>query len=55
LWRLHSPLFQAAINRRRNELWESAADKLRALIPKALAVLEREMAAIGAEVHRQMA
>ncbi|MEW6573488.1 MAG: hypothetical protein AB1374_07635 [Bacillota bacterium] len=43
-WRTQSPLFIAELNRRRNEVWRRGADKLRALIPKALAVLEEELA-----------
>jgi hypothetical protein len=44
LWRSQDPLFIAELNRRRNEVWRRGADKLRALIPKALAVLEEELA-----------
>jgi hypothetical protein len=43
-WRLYDPLFQAALNRRRAEVWESGIDRLRALIPQALEVLAGEMA-----------
>jgi hypothetical protein len=32
--------FQAALHSRRQELWEAMTDKLRALLPKALAVVE---------------
>jgi hypothetical protein len=38
-WRLYDPVFQAALNRRRAEIWGAAADKLRSLVPKALDVL----------------
>jgi hypothetical protein len=38
-WRLYDPVFQAALNRRRAEIWGAAADRLRSLIPKALDVL----------------
>jgi hypothetical protein len=38
-WRLYDPVFQAALNRRRREIWGAAADRLRSLIPKALDVL----------------
>jgi hypothetical protein len=38
-WRLYDPVFQAALNRRRAEVWGAAADRLRSLIPKALDVL----------------
>jgi hypothetical protein len=46
-WRLYDPVFQAALNRRRAEVWGAAADRLRSLVPKALdvlaAALERRM------------
>jgi len=42
-WRLHHPTFQSELNRRRHEVWGAATDKLRALLPKALATLEREL------------
>lgn len=42
-WRLYHPDFQAALNKRRREVWGAAADKLRSLLPKALEVLEREL------------
>ncbi len=42
-WRLYSPDFQAALNQRRREIWGAAGDRLRALLPKALGVIEREM------------
>ena len=35
--------FQAAVNRRRQELWEELIDSLRNLVPKALQVLEGKM------------
>src|SRR5262245_53469627 len=38
-WRLYDPVFQAALNRRRAEVWGSGIDRLRSLIPKALDVL----------------
>jgi hypothetical protein len=38
-WRLYDPVFQAALNRRRAEIWGAAADRLRTLIPQALDVL----------------
>jgi hypothetical protein len=38
-WRLYDPVFQAALNRRRAEVWGAAADRLRSLIPKALDAL----------------
>jgi hypothetical protein len=38
-WRLYSPEFQAALNRRRAEVWGTGVDRLRSLIPQALDVL----------------
>jgi hypothetical protein len=38
-WRLYDPVFQAALNRRRAEVWSSGVDRLRSLIPKALDAL----------------
>src|SRR5262249_8539811 len=38
-WRLYAPVFQAALNRRRAEVWGAALDRLRTLIPEALDVL----------------
>src|SRR5262249_14017656 len=35
-WRLYDPVFQAALNQRRAEVWEAGIDRLRSLIPKAL-------------------
>jgi hypothetical protein len=42
-WRLYDPWFQAELNRRRLDLWGVAAERLRALLPKALDVIEREL------------
>jgi hypothetical protein len=42
-WLHHHPGFQAALNNRRQELWEGMTDTLRGLLPKALAVLTREL------------
>ena len=39
-WRNHDPVFIATLNARRLEIWGGAADRLRALLPKALAALE---------------
>jgi hypothetical protein len=39
-WRLYDPVFQAELNRRRAELWGCAMDRLRGLVPKALATLD---------------
>ena len=53
-WLNHHPGFQAALNRRRQELWSDMVDGLRALTPKALAVLARELdggAPLAAAIH----
>jgi hypothetical protein len=53
-WVNHHPGFQAALNRRRQELWGNMVDGLRALAPKALAVLARELeseAPLAAAIH----
>lgn len=54
-WLHHHHGFQAALNRRRRELWTNVSDRLRALLPKALTVLEREIedgsAPLAAAVH----
>jgi len=42
-WRNHDPAFQAALNARRADVWGMAADKLRALVPRAVAVLEQSL------------
>ena len=42
-WLNHHPGFQAALNRRRQELWADLIDGLRALAPKAVDVLKREL------------
>jgi hypothetical protein len=42
-WRLYDPVFQAALNQRRAEVWGSGIDRLRSLIPKALDALAEEM------------
>jgi len=38
-WRLYDPVFQAALNRRRADVWSAGIDRLRSLIPKALDAL----------------
>ena len=54
-WLHNDRVFQAALNRRRDELWSRVTDRLRALLPKAIAVLEREMdqgaASVSAALH----
>ena len=42
-WLNHHPGFQAALNRRRQELWVGMTDALRGLLPKALEVLKSEL------------
>jgi hypothetical protein len=42
-WRLYDPVFQAALNQRRSEVWASGLDRIRSLIPKALDVLDGEL------------
>jgi hypothetical protein len=42
-WFNHHPGFQAALNSRRQELWEEMTDTLRGLLPKALDMLAREL------------
>ena len=39
-WRNHHPTFIASLNSRRTEVWGTSADRLRALLPKALDCLE---------------
>jgi transposase-like protein len=40
-WRNRNPVFEAALNERREELWSAISDRLRALLPKSLSVLEQ--------------
>jgi hypothetical protein len=42
-WRLYDPVFQAALNLRRTEVWGAGIDRLRSLIPKALDALADEL------------
>lgn len=42
-WRNYSPEFRAALAERRKAVWGSAADRLRALLPKALDTLAVEL------------
>jgi len=49
-WRNHHLGFQAALNSRRQELWDGMADTLRGLLPKALEVLERALEQVLATV-----
>jgi DNA-binding CsgD family transcriptional regulator len=53
-WLHHNAAFIAAVNQRRQELWADLVDGLRALAPKALAVLARELdgeAPLPAAIH----
>jgi hypothetical protein len=34
-WTNHNPTFQAALNSRRQEIWNGTADRLRGLLPRA--------------------
>ena len=42
-WRLYNPYFQAELNTRRQAIWGSAVDRLRALLPRAVDALESEL------------
>ena len=42
-WVNHHPPFIAALNSRRQELFDGNAERLRSLLPKALAVIEKEL------------
>jgi hypothetical protein len=42
-WVNHESALIAAVNARRLELWESTVDALRGMLPRALAVLEKEL------------
>ena len=53
-WRWEHPGVQAAVNSRRQEDWAVVTDRLRALVPKALEVLEQELegeAPLAAALH----
>jgi hypothetical protein len=43
-WRLYDPAFQAALNRRRDELWRDSVDGVRSLLPSALETLVDQLA-----------
>ena len=45
VWRNHDHQFMAALNARRAAVWSAATDRLRALLPRALEVLEGALAA----------
>lgn len=42
-WRLYRPVFVAALNRRRAEIRDASADRLRSMVTKALDRIEREI------------
>jgi hypothetical protein len=42
-WVNHHPAFIAALNSRRQELWDGMVDTLRGLLPKAVEVLQKEL------------
>lgn len=42
-WRNRDPLFAATLNARRRDLWSGHADRLRALVARALDVLEADL------------
>ncbi len=42
-WRNHDPAFIASLNARRAEVWGHSVDRLRALVPKALTVIEHAL------------
>ena len=42
-WRLYDVLFQAELGRQRHALWSAGADRLRALVPKAIDTVERAL------------
>jgi hypothetical protein len=42
-WRLYDPVFQAALNACRAEVWQTGIDRLRSMIPQALDTLAEEL------------
>ncbi len=48
-WLNRNPAFQAALNRRRAEVWGETADRLRALLPRALDRIEAAIDSEGPE------
>jgi hypothetical protein len=42
-WRLYDPVFQAALNACRAEIWQASIDRLRSMIPQALDTLAEEL------------
>jgi hypothetical protein len=43
-WKRHNPAFIVALNQRRCEIWRASSERLRALLPDALARIESEIA-----------
>ena len=46
-WRMHDPVFQAALNACRAEAWRASIDLLRSMVPKALGALAEELNRAG--------
>ena len=42
-WTNHNPVFIVALTQRRQELWDSMAERLRGLLPNALDVIEQQL------------
>jgi hypothetical protein len=42
-WRLYDPVFQAALNACRAEVWQASIDRLRSMLPQALDALAEEL------------
>ena len=42
-WRLYDPVFQAALNACRAEVWQASIDRLRSMLPQALDALGEEL------------
>jgi hypothetical protein len=42
-WRLYDPVFQAALNACRAEVWQASIDRLRSILPRALDTLAEEL------------
>jgi hypothetical protein len=42
-WRNYDIYFQAELNKRRKGIWSASLDKMRALVPKAMERLEKEI------------
>jgi hypothetical protein len=46
-WRCYDPVFQAALNQKRSEVWGAGLDRLRSMIPEALDALAAELSGAG--------